>query len=107
MNSNPVELPPDKRGLSLWERINRDPRYLQARREIRARYGLPLSFDIRSEPEKWSEWLGDKETLSSARAKRGRLFMEEVHALLKKFEVPDAWYVDFIAEIASPSSEDE
>jgi hypothetical protein len=33
--------------------------------------------------------------------------MEEVHALLKKFQVPDGWYADFIAEIAGPASEDE
>lgn len=107
MNSDPVEPPPHRKGLSLWERINRDPRYREAKHEIQVRYGLPLSFDIRSEPEKWSDWLGDKEAPSSERLRRGRYFMEEVHALLRKFQVPDAWYPDFIAEIASPSSEDE
>lgn len=107
MNSNPVKPPPDGRGLPLWERIQRDPRYREAKHEIQRRYGLPLPFDIRSEPQKWSDWLGDGEAPSSEGAKRGRYFMEEVHALLKKFQVPDAWYPDFIAEIASPSSEDE
>ena len=107
MNSNSVEPAPYGRGLSLWERINRDPRYLAARHEIQTRYGLPLPFDIRSEPQKWSDWLGDGEAPSSEPAKRGRLFMEEVHALLKKFQVPDAWYDDFIAEIAGPSSKGE
>jgi hypothetical protein len=104
-DSNPVALPSDGRGLSLWERINRDPRYLEARHEIQARYGLPLPFDIRLEPQKWSDWLGDREAPSSERARRGRSFMEEVYALLKKFQVPDGWYADFIAEIAGPSSE--
>ncbi|HEU4745235.1 MAG TPA: hypothetical protein VFS61_08360 [Anaerolineales bacterium] len=107
MNPTPAEPPSDGRGLSLWERINRDPRYREATHEIQRRYGLPLPFDIRSEPEKWSDWLGDGEAPSSEGAGRGRLFMEEVHALLKKFQVPDAWYPDFIAEIASPSSEGE
>jgi hypothetical protein len=107
MRSNPSETSPQGRGLSLWERINRDPRYLEAKHEIQRRYGLPLPFDMRWEPKKWSDWLGYKEAPSSERAERGRLFMEEVHALLKKFEVPDAWYTDFIAEIASRSSQDK
>lgn len=106
-NSNPVEPLPYGRGLSLWERINGDPRYRKEKHEIQVRYGLPLSFDIRLEPQKWSDWLGDKEASSSEQARRGRLFMEEVHALLKKFEVPDGWYADFIAEIAGPSSKGE
>lgn len=105
-NANPVAPPPYGRGLSLWERINRDPRYLEARHEIQVRYGLPLPFDIRLEPQKWSDWLGEQEAPLSERGKRGRLFMEEVHALLKKFQVPDGWYADFIAEIAGPSSAD-
>ena len=106
MNSDRFETPPRGRGLSLWDRIHRDPRYLMGKHEIQARYGLPLPFDMRFEPQKWSEWLGDREAPSSEKARRGRLFMEEVHALLKKFEVPDAWYADFIAEIAGPSSEE-
>ena len=106
-NSNPVEPPPVGRGLSLWERIDHDPRYLEAKHELQARYGLPLPFDIRLERQNWSAWLGDNETSTSEQAKRGRLFMKEVHALLKKFEVPDAWYAEFIAEIAGSSSEDE
>ena len=103
----PLETPPHGKELTLWERIHQDPRYIEAKHELQAQYGLPLSFDMRSEPQKWSDWLGDKEVPSSEQAKRGRLFMEEVHALLKKFEVPDAWYADFIAEIAGPSSQDE
>jgi hypothetical protein len=56
---------------------------------------------------KWSDWLREKEAPSSEGARRGRLFIEEVHALLKKFQVPDGWYPDFIAEMASPSFEEE
>jgi hypothetical protein len=39
--------------------------------------------------------------------RRGQAFLEEVHTLFKKFEVPDKWYFDFIAEIASPSLGEE
>jgi hypothetical protein len=107
MNSNPVEAPPYRQGLSLWDSTNRDPRYMKVKHEIQARYGLPLPFDIRSEGTRWSEWLGAEEKSTSERAKRGRAFIEEVHALLKKFEVPEGWYPDFIAEIAGSSSEEE
>jgi hypothetical protein len=107
MNSNPVETPPGGRGLSLWERINRDPRYLRAKHEIQDRYGLPLPFDIRFERQKWSEWLGAEEKSTSEQAQRGRAFLKEVHDLFKKFEVPEAWHPDFIAEIVGPSSEKE
>lgn len=100
MRSNPSEIPLRGKGLSLWERINRDPRYLKAKRKIQGRYGLPLSFDIRRERKKWSEWL-------EADEKRGQAFMKDVHALFKRFEVPDKWYSDFIADIASPSSDNE
>lgn len=107
MNSDPVEIPSRGRGLPLWERINRDPRYLKAKHEIQARYGLPLPFDIRFERKKWSEWMGAEETSTSKQAERGRAFIKDVHALFKKFEVPEAWYPDFIAEIAGPSSAEE
>jgi hypothetical protein len=106
-NSNPVAPPPSGRGLSLWDRINLDPRYLKEKHEIQARYGLPLPFDIRVEGKKWSEWLEAEEMSASERAKRGRAFTTDVHALFKKFEVPEAWYPDFTAEIAGPSSEEE
>ena len=96
-NSNPVSATPSGRGLSLWDRINLDPRYVQAKHEIRARYGLPLAIDIRFNRRKWSEWLNADE-------KRGQAFMQDVQALFKEFEVPDKWYADFIAEIAGPSS---
>ena len=99
MRSNPSETPPQGRGLSLWERINRDPRYMRAKHKIQDRYGLPLPFDIRWDRRKWSEWI-------EADDKRGQAFMKDVQTLFKKFEVPDKWYSDFIADIASPSSEE-
>ena len=107
MNSNLFETPPRGGGSPLWERINRDPRYLKARHKIQARYGLPLPFDIRLERKKWSEWMGTEEESTSKQATRGQEFIRDVHALFKKFEVPDAWYPDFIAEIAGPSFEEE
>lgn len=100
MRSNPSETPLRGRGLTLWERINRDPRYVEAKREIRKRYGLPLPFDIRFNRKKWLEWL-------EADEKRAQAFMQDVSALFKEFEVPDKWYADFLAEIAGPSSEEE
>jgi hypothetical protein len=100
MRSNPSEAPRRGRGLSLWERINRDPRYVESRQEIQKRYGLPLAFDIRVDRRKWSEWM-------EADEKRGQAFMRDVLTLFKEFEVPDKWYTDFIAEIAGSSSVEE
>lgn len=100
MRSNPSEGPLRGRGLSLWDRINRDPRYLEAKRKIRKQYGLPLPFDIRFNQKKWSEWLNADKT-------RGQAFLQDVHTLFKKFEVPDEWYPDFMAEIVGPFSEEE
>ena len=91
--------------MSLWERISSDPRYLKTKRKIQARYGLPLDFDIRLDHQKWSEWIGAEEKSTSRRAKRGQAFFNDVHALFKKFLVPDTWYPDFIAEIAGLTSE--
>ena len=107
MDSDRFKTPAHGEGLPLWERINHDPRYVEAKHAIQAQYGLPLPFDIRLEREKWSAWLGENEASPSEQAQQGRAFMREVHALLKKFEVPDKWYADFIAEIAGLSSEDE
>ena len=107
MNWHRFKHPSHGEGLPLWERINHDPRYVEARQAIQARYGLPLPFDIRLERQKWSAWLGEHETPASEQAKRGRAFMSEIQALFKKFEVPDKWYADFIAEIAGRPAEDE
>jgi hypothetical protein len=100
MRSNPSETPRCGRGLSLWERISRDPRYLKAKHEIQQRYGLPLPFDIRRHRRKWMEWMNADDT-------RGQAFMKDVLALFKEFEVPDNWYSDFLADIAGSSSEAE
>ena len=100
IRSDPSEAPLHGTGLSLWERINRDPRYLESKHEIQGRYGLPLPFDIRLDHQKWSEWM-------EADERRGQAFLKDVHTLFKKFEVPETWYPDFIAEIAGPSSEEE
>lgn len=99
MNSKPVEPPPYRTGLSLWDRITRDPRYLKGKHEIQARYGLPLPFNIQLDQKKWSEWM-------EADEKRGQGFIKDVHTLFKKFEVPDQWYSDFIADIAGHSAEE-
>ena len=100
LNPNPVDAPSYGRGLSLWERITHDARYLRARREIQNRYGLPLPFDVRSDGKKWVEWM-------EADEKRRQEFMDDVHSLFKKFEVPDKWHFDFIADIAGHSSEEK
>ena len=92
-------------GLSLWERISTDPNYLKAKREIQTRYGLPLPYDIRVNDRQWLEWMGAEEKPAGQGEERGREFLKEVHALFKRFEVPDAWYPDFIADIAGLSSE--
>jgi hypothetical protein len=100
MKSNRSETPLRGRGLSLWERINRDPLYLEAKRKLQKRYGFPLPFDIRSDRKKWSEWI-------DADKKRGQALSKDVRTLFKKFEVPDKWYSDFLANIASSPSDEE
>ena len=104
MKSNTADTPPGERGLSLWERINRDPNFLKAKREIQSRYGLPLSYDIRLDNKKWLDWMGRGEKSTNQKAKRGRAFLKDIRALFKKFEVPDAWQDDFMADIAGLSS---
>jgi len=105
MKSNPSDIILRGAGVSLWERISRDPHYLKAKRRIQARYGLPLSFDIRLEYKKWLDWMGAGEKPANQRAKRGKAFLHDVSVLFKKFEVPEAWHSDFIAEIAGLSSD--
>jgi len=103
MKSNPSDPQP---GVSLWERISRDPNYLKAKRKLQARYALPLPYDIRLDHMKWLDWTGAEEKPTSKQAKRGRAFLKDIHALFKKFEVPETWHDDFIADIAGLSSSD-
>jgi hypothetical protein len=104
MKSNASDAPPVERGLSLWERIRRDPSYVKAKQKIQSRYGLPLPYDIQLEHQKWLDWTGTGEAPANPRAKRGRAFLKEVRALFKKLEVPEAWQDDFIADIAGLSA---
>jgi hypothetical protein len=104
MKSNPSVTSLHTAGISLWERILTDPQFLKAKREIQAQYGLPLPYNIRWENQKWREWIGIGEKSTNQRAKRGRAFLKDMRALFKKFEIPEAWQYDFIAEIAGLSS---
>jgi len=104
MKSNSSDIPRGGAGVSLWERINRDPNFLQTKREIQARYGLPLPYDIRLEEKQWLDWMGVGEKSTNKQAKRGRAFLKDVSALFKKFEVPETWQSDFVADIAGISS---
>ena len=92
-------------GLSLWERVNTDPRFVAAKRELQIRYGLPLPYDIRLNHQQWLGWQGRAGKPSEQAIKRGKAFAKDLRALLKKFEVPEAWHPDFIAEIAGTPSE--
>ncbi|HXD08887.1 MAG TPA: hypothetical protein VN653_02395, partial [Anaerolineales bacterium] len=47
-----------KGGISLWDRIMNDPGFINTEREIQARYGLPLPFDIRLNNPAWVGWMG-------------------------------------------------
>ena len=80
-----------------------DPEFIKAKREIQARYGLPVSFDIRFNNTEWIRWMGYDERQTSKTEKHGQAFLKDVRALFKKFEVPTSWYDDFIAEIAGQS----
>jgi len=99
MNNDPEE----GSGLSLWDRFSREPEYLVARKDIRKRYNLPLPYDIRWNFRKWRNWLGLEDQSQSRKRKRGEAFLSEVHALLKKYQIPESWYPDFIADIAGIS----
>lgn len=100
---NPSETRPRGRGMTLWERLSSDPRYLRASREIQARYGLPLGFEIRSDRQRWLAWLGMTEGSGREEVERGQAFLNEVQALFREFQVPESWQPDFIAEIAGRS----
>jgi hypothetical protein len=104
MNAKPGDQPATGVGFSLWERIQRDPGFVAAKRRIQKRYGLPLPFDIRHHYRRWQTWLGRAGKRNGARKKRGESFLSEVQTLLKYHQVPDAWYPDFIADIAGRAS---
>ena len=89
-----------KGGVSLWDRITDDPEFIKRKHEIQARYRLPLNDDIRFNHREWIRWLGYDEKPTSQRAKRRQAFLRDVQALFKKFEVPEGWYEDLLAEIA-------
>jgi hypothetical protein len=105
MKSNSSDIPTVGTGLSLWDRIHRDPRFLAAKRSIQVRYGLPLPYDIRLNHRQWLEWQGRAGRPSTWNVKRGKAFAKDIHDLLKRFEVPEAWHIDFIAEIAGVPSD--
>jgi len=106
MKYEPSEYPSRGVGISLWERISRDPNYLKAKRKIQARYELPLPYDIRLRHKDWLAWLGAGKKPVRHETIRGQAFLNDVSALFKKFEVPEAWHSDFIADIAGRSSND-
>ena len=105
MKSNASDIPIGGVGLSLWDRVNKDPRFLTAKRALQVRYGLPLPYDIRLDHQKWLEWLGRAGKRSTQKLQRGKAFAKDIRNLLKKFEVPEAWHIDFIAEIAGTPAE--
>lgn len=92
-----------KGGVSLWNRITNDPEFIKIKRQIQARYGLPLNYDIRLNNPEWIKWMGYDEKPTTKTAKRGQAFLSDVQALFKKFEAPESWHNDLIAEIAGDS----
>ena len=105
MKSNASDIPIDGVGLSIWERVSTDPRFLTAKRALQVRYGLPLPYDIRLDHQQWLEWLGQAGKPNTHKVQRGKAFAKDIRYLLKKFEVPEAWHIDFIAEIAGTPAE--
>ncbi|HEU0296118.1 MAG TPA: hypothetical protein VFR47_25510 [Anaerolineales bacterium] len=105
MKPNASDPPGDRARLSLWDRVNQDPRFLSAKRPIQARFGLPLPYDIRLDYQRWLEWQGRAGRPSARKANRRRAFAKDIHELFKKFEVPEAWHIDFLAEIAGTPSD--
>lgn len=92
-----------KGGISYWERLNSDPDFIKAKREIQARYSLPLPYDIKINNKKWLEWLGIDEKPTSQNAKRARAFYNDVNSLSNKFDIPQAWRNDIVGAIAGLS----
>ena len=84
----------------MWERFIQEPAYLKAKTELQKRYRLPVAYDIRWNHAKWRKWLGLEGQAAGPEKKRGEAFLQEVHALLKRFEIPESWHPDFIADIA-------
>ena len=89
-----------KGGISLWDRITNAAEFIERKHEIQGQYGLPVNYDIRFNPREWMRWMGYDENPTSQKAERGQAFLRDVSALFKKFEVPEGWYEDLIAEIA-------
>jgi hypothetical protein len=105
VKSNTSDIPIGGAGLSLWDRVHRDPRFLAAKRAMQLRYRLPLPYDVRLDHQRWLEWQGKAGKPSSQRTQRGKAFAKDMRNLLKKFEVPEAWHIDFMAEIAGTPAE--
>src|SRR5687767_1524046 len=72
-----------KAGKSFWDRIINDPDFVKAKRELQARYGLPVPYDIRLNNNEWIKWMGYDEDPMSERAKRGQAFHKDVDVLLR------------------------
>ena len=89
-----------KGGVSLWDRITNNPEFIKVKHEIQARYGLPINYDIRLNNREWIKWIGKDKKPTSQIAKRGQAFLSDIYVLFKKFEIPEAWQDDLIAEIA-------
>jgi hypothetical protein len=109
VNWQPAERKMDERvqgGISLWDRITNDSEFIKLKSEIQARYRLPLDYDIRLHHREWIKWMGYDEKPTSKAAKRGQAFLNDIHVLFKKFEVPESWDDDLIAEIAGSSYSD-
>ncbi len=109
VDRQPAERKLDERtqgGISLWDRITHDTEFVRQKNAIQARYKLPLDYDIRLQPRAWLEWMGYDEKPTSEAAQRGQAFLNDVHTLFKKFEVPESWNDDLIAEIAGSPSGD-
>lgn len=89
-----------KGGRSHWDRINSDPDFIKEKREIQAKYGLPLDYDIRLNNLKWINWVGYDEKPTSRIAKRGRAFFKDINVLFNNFDIPQSWRMDFLSAIA-------
>jgi hypothetical protein len=98
----------NKGGAMSWERIITDPDFIKAKREVQARYGLPLSLEDCKEIDQidktinqfWFKWMGIEEKPTSPKAKRAQAFEKDIDALVSKFDLPKAWRGDVLALVA-------
>lgn len=89
---------------SFWERINSDPDFIKAKRNLQARHGLASSFHSEYFRSKNSKavliiWKPKEQKVYEV----NQPFLDDAEKLLADFSIPLAWHNDFIRLLAGIS----